>query len=292
MRLSSSLRERPPVVVFSDADALYAAFVAGRLPRLTVGGLPGERLTRRQWAQLFGAICRRRPRGKTPPPFFSSINGQTISRYHDEAAVRALFRRCSGLAVDGMAAVFASRLLSRTPFPERVATTDLFHDVARHAEEAGLSFFLLGGTAETCAAAARNVAALYPRLNIVGTHHGFFAQDEEEALARHIDALAPDIVWVSMGVPREQLFCVRNRDLMRRVGLLKTSGGLFDFLSGRRSRAPVWMQACGLEWLYRLGLEPRRLLRRYAVTNFHAAILLMTRTGRQTGVRAAPLRHR
>ncbi len=292
MRLPSSLKARPPVVAFSDAEVLYEAFAAGRLPRLTVGGLPGERLTRRQWAELFGAICRCRPRGEAPPPFFSSINGQTISRYHREAAVRALFRRCGGLAVDGMSAVFASRLLSRAPFPERVATTDLFHDVARHAQDEGLSFFLLGGTVETCAAAARNVAALYPRLTIVGTHHGFFAEDEEEAVAQRIDALAPDIVWVSMGVPREQLFCVRNRDRLRRVGLLKTSGGLFDFLAGRHSRAPVWMQACGLEWLYRLALEPRRLLRRYALTNLHSALLLMTRTGRQTGVQAPTLRHR
>lgn len=282
MRLPDGPTAPPPAVALSDADAFYEAFAAGCLPSVIAGGLRGERLTRRQWAELFGAICRRRPRGEAPPPFFSSINGQTISRYHREAVVRALFRRCDGLAADGMSAVFASRLLSRTPFPERVATTDLFHDVARHAQDEGLSFFLLGGTAEICAATARNVAALYPRLNIVGTHHGFLTEDEEQAVAQHIDALAPDIVWVSMGVPREQLFCVRNRDRLRRVGLLKTSGGLFDFLAGRRSRAPAWMQACGLEWLYRLALEPRRLLRRYAVTNLHAAVLLMlmTRTGR------------
>jgi N-acetylglucosaminyldiphosphoundecaprenol N-acetyl-beta-D-mannosaminyltransferase len=72
---------------------------------------------------------------------------------------------------------------------------------------------------------------------------------------------------------------VRNRERLTGVGVIKTSGGLFDFLSGERSRAPAWMQAAGLEWLYRMLLEPRRLLVRYAVTNPHAAYLLLTRSG-------------
>ena len=72
---------------------------------------------------------------------------------------------------------------------------------------------------------------------------------------------------------------MKNRERLTGIGVIKTSGGLFDFLSGERSRAPSWMQAAGFEWLYRMLLEPRRLFVRYAVTNPHAAYLLLTRSG-------------
>ena len=91
-----------------------------------------------------------------------------------------------------------------------------------------------------------------------------------------INDSAPDILWVGMGVPREIAFSVQNRGKLTNVGIIKTSGGLFDFLSGNSSRAPSWMQSSGLEWLYRLSLEPRRLIRRYARTNLHAAYLLLS----------------
>ena len=83
-----------------------------------------------------------------------------------------------------------------------------------------------------------------------------------------------------MGVPREQAFAVRNRQALNEVGVIKTAGGLFDFLSGRRSRAPRWLQEVGLEWLYRTWLEPRRLAMRYLTTNPHALLIMLRRSGR------------
>ena len=91
-----------------------------------------------------------------------------------------------------------------------------------------------------------------------------------------VNAARPDILWVGMGAPAEQRFCLRVRTKLSNVGLIKTSGGLFDFVSGRNSRAPGWMQAMGLEWAYRMALEPRRLAYRYLTTNPHAAYLLLS----------------
>ena len=90
-----------------------------------------------------------------------------------------------------------------------------------------------------------------------------------------VNAARPDILWVGMGAPAEQRFCLRVRARLSNVGLIKTCGGLFDFVSGRNSRAPDWMQAVGLEWAYRMALEPRRLAYRYLTTNPHAAYLLL-----------------
>jgi N-acetylglucosaminyldiphosphoundecaprenol N-acetyl-beta-D-mannosaminyltransferase len=87
------------------------------------------------------------------------------------------------------------------------------------------------------------------------------------------------VLWIGLGVPHQQRFVVRHRGLLDRVGLAKTCGGLFDFLAGKNSRAPQWMQDYGLEWLYRMSLEPRRLGWRYAVSNPHAVWLLATRSG-------------
>jgi exopolysaccharide biosynthesis WecB/TagA/CpsF family protein len=174
--------------------------------------------------------------------------------------------------------VFASRLLSATPLPERVATTDLVHDVMRLSAAAGIRSFLLGATPQVNARAIENLRRLYPDLPEIGGHHGYFSAEEEGGILDLVDDFAPDVLWLGLGVPKEQAFVLRNRDRLRRVGVIKTAGGLFDFLSGRRMRAPRPLQLLGFEWAWRMMLEPRRLGPRYLATNLVALRLLLTRT--------------
>ncbi len=248
------------------------------IPTVMVGGLPIAVLDRARSAELMveWALARR---GDALPLYVTSANGQVLSLCARDPALRALFTASPVIHADGAPLVFASRLKCRVPLPERVATSDLFHDVAKVAVERRASFYLLGASPEALGKAERNVRRLYPGLTLAGVRHGYFDASEEEAVVAAINAAKPDILWVAMGVPREQAFVVRNRERLTGVGVIKTAGGLFDFLSGDRSRAPQWMQAAGLEWLYRLMLEPRRLFIRYAVTNPHAAYLLLTRSG-------------
>jgi exopolysaccharide biosynthesis WecB/TagA/CpsF family protein len=107
----------------------------------------------------------------------------------------------------------------------------------------------------------------YPALKIVGHRHGYFSREQEPEIIDKINRAQPDVLWLGMGAPAEQQFAIRNRDRLRRVGIVRTSGGLFDFLSGRARRAPKWMQIVGLEWAFRTLLEPRRLAGRYITTN-------------------------
>jgi N-acetylglucosaminyldiphosphoundecaprenol N-acetyl-beta-D-mannosaminyltransferase len=257
---------------------LYQSFRKNALPRILVGGLIGTVLSREEWARLFIDIAKYRPRSLESPPFFSSLNGEVISRCYCDPTIRQLFNQSDGLAIDGMSAVFASRIFASRPIPERAATTDLFHNVARLAERYGTTMYLLGASAEQNRRAADAVRRRYPKLEILGQHHGYFTTAESEGIACDIDRLGPDIVWIAMGVPREQEFCIRHQRALKNVGLLKTSGGLFDFLSGLRTRAPQWMQNAGLEWLYRLCRDPTRLFARYAATNIVASWLLITKT--------------
>ena len=167
--------------------------------------------------------------------------------------------------------------MTNTPIPERSATTDFIHDAAKIAAQHGLRFFLLGATEEANAEAARMLRETYPGLQIVGRRHGYFSRDEEGDICDEINLTQPDVLWVGLSVPLEYEFSVRNKARLR-AGWLVTCGGCYNFITGAYKRAPLWMQAAGLEWLFRLIREPKRLFWRYAVTNPLAIFLLLTRT--------------
>jgi len=235
-------------------------------------------IDRAESAKLMIDLALARRGAGAPPLVITSANGQVLSMCAQDPHIRDLFLEADLIHADGMPLVFASRLLCNTSLPERVATTDLFHDVARIALERDVTFYLLGATSAVINEAARRARALYPDLEIVGQRSGYFGPDEERQVIETINAARPHILWLGLGAPAELAFAMRHRDALRGVGLIKTSGGLFDFLSGKNSRAPQWMQSAGLEWAYRIYLEPRRLAGRYLVTNPHAAFLLLTQT--------------
>ncbi len=247
------------------------------VPSTVVGGMRIACLSRDETARLILDAVNAPTGAYEFPIVMTSANGQVLSEYARSNTIKTLFDAADLVSADGQPMVLASRYVSKQPLPERVATTDLFHDVSAMATP-GARYFMLGATRQEIERAVQTAQDLYPHVDIVGYSHGHISLEEEAALADRINDLEPDILWIGMGVPREQEFCVRHRDRLNRVKVIKTSGGLFNFLSGTRSRAPQWMQDAGLEWLYRLSLEPKRLLRRYFVTNCHSLILLMFRT--------------
>ena len=245
-----------------------------------IGGLPLAVIDRQDSANFMLEEAMKSRGEKTRPLCITSANGQVVSLCARDPSVRGLFMAADLIHADGMPLVFASRLAGTPTLPERVATTDLFHDVARLAEKEGARFYMLGGRQTIIEEAVTEARRLYPKLDICGYRNGYFSSLAEEAEAvAAINEAAPDILWIGMGVPFEQAFMVRNAERLANVGVIKTSGGLFDFLSGRNSRAPQWMQDTGLEWLYRMILEPRRLGLRYLATNPHAVFVLATRSG-------------
>src|SRR5207302_385590 len=114
--------------------------------------------------------------------------------------------------------------------------------------------------------AIRRLREMHPHVRIAGYHHGYFEPGDDRAVARRIAATRPDMLFVAMSTPRKEEFLGRNRDLLN-VPFMMGVGGSIDILAGVTRRAPVWMNRIGLEWLYRLIQEPRRLFRRYSVTN-------------------------
>jgi len=166
---------------------------------------------------------------------------------------------------DGMSVVWASRLLGPA-LPERVTGIDLMHRILERGQARGYRVYLLGATPEVVETAAARMRALYPGIEVVGRHHGYFTDAEEEGVASAIERARPDVLFVAMTSPRKERFLSRWSGRLG-VPVCHGVGGSLDVLAGHVKRAPERWQRLGLEWLYRVMQEPRRLWRRYLVTN-------------------------
>jgi N-acetylglucosaminyldiphosphoundecaprenol N-acetyl-beta-D-mannosaminyltransferase len=262
--------EAPKAPAFTPANESYG--------EVTVGGIATACLSRDGLAQMMLLDClEARGNPDRQPKLVFASNGHAIALAAQDEAFRFTLSQADIIHADGQAAVFASRLLTSTPIPERSATTDFIHDASKIAAEHGLRFFLLGATEEANAQAAAKLEAMYPDLQIVGRRHGYFGRDEEDEICDEINLTLPDVIWVGLSVPLEYEFAVRNKTRLR-AGWLVTCGGCYNFVTGAYKRAPQFVQAIGMEWLFRLAREPKRLFWRYAVTNPIAIFLLLTRT--------------
>jgi N-acetylglucosaminyldiphosphoundecaprenol N-acetyl-beta-D-mannosaminyltransferase len=252
----------------------------GNFEQLIVGGARVARLSIEQTASLMVNLARQ-PASVRSPLYFTSANGEVLAQRYLSPDFAALIDSADLISADGQPLVIASRLLLREGLPERVATTDLYWVVARMAQERGVSFYLYGAEDEMNRRACEMSKSRFPQLDIRGRSHGYLRDSALEMKLDEINMLAPDILWLALGVPREQEFIRDHGARLANVKMIKTSGGLFDFVAGAKSRAPLWMQKCGMEWAYRLALEPRRLLVRYLTTNPIALMLLFTQTRRE-----------
>lgn len=183
------------------------------------------------------------------------------------------------IVADGISVVWAGRLLGY-PLPERVAGIDLMLGMLRRGHERGYRFYCLGATDEVLDQVTARIAADYPNARLVGRRHGYFAAGQEPTIAAEIQAAHPDILLVAMTSPKKEKFLARWGDQLG-VPVCHGVGGSFDVLAGKVRRAPDRWQRLGLEWLYRLKQEPRRLWRRYLVTNTLFCWMVLTEIVRQ-----------
>lgn len=246
---------------------MYAEGRRNDWPTVSLAKLPIVRVGMEESADDF---IHRAQKLKSPEenPFYStSANGQVVALCHQNPRFEKALLEADQIHADGMSLVIFSRWFCRSPLTERVATTDLVHAVAKRAEKTGSRFYFLGGSEAVNEEAVATMRNQYPDLVFAGRRNGYFSPADEEAIVRDIVDSKADILWVGFGIPLEQQFVSRNIDKLRGVSVIKTCGGLFDFLAGKNTRAPQWMQDMGFEWLYRMMLEPRRLGKRYLVTN-------------------------
>jgi N-acetylglucosaminyldiphosphoundecaprenol N-acetyl-beta-D-mannosaminyltransferase len=182
-----------------------------------------------------------------------------------DAELRAACTAGDLIVADGMSTVWASRL-AKLSFPERVAGVDLMARLLDAGAERGLRVYFLGARQEVVAKLADDCARRYPGLVVAGFRNGYFPASEHVAIADEIRAAAPDLLFVGMPSPFKETWCERHRVRLG-VPVIMGVGGSFDVLAGFIQRAPRWLQSMGLEWSWRLLMEPRKMWKRYLTTN-------------------------
>ena len=225
-------------------------------------GIPVARVTEAEAVERIIALAKMRHSAA----FVATLNVDFVSNavrgwpFGGNDELWGYLRNADLVTADGMPIVLLARILGRR-LPERVTGADMVPAICRRCAEEGLSVYVLGGDGEAIETAFEKLGL---SLRIAGIDPAFVKLDEDqpEIIAR-INAAKPDILFVALGNPKQELWMGRNAAKLD-VGAMIGIGGTFNFLAGRVKRAPKWMQRSGLEWIYRIIQEPGRLWRRYA----------------------------
>jgi len=182
---------------------------------------------------------------------------------------------------DGQAVVWASKIFGQ-PLKERVAGIDLMQNLVEMAHRKAYKIYFFGAKEETLKKMIGIISEKYSADVIAGWRNGYFKKEEEQQIAQDIADSGANILFVAISSPVKENFLYQNREVLRKVNFIMGVGGSFDVVAGYVKRAPVWMQKTGLEWLYRVYQEPRRMFKRYLVGNWKFIRLVMAyKSGRK-----------
>ncbi len=189
------------------------------------------------------------------------VNAAKLVNMRRDERLRDSVVNCDIISPDGQSVVWAAKFLGK-PLKERVAGIDLMNALVELAREKKYKIFLLGAEEEIVLAVAEEYGAEI----VAGYRNGFWSEDEAEQIAARIAASGAQMLFVAMSSPKKEIFLNRFKDKIDAPFIMGV-GGAFDVVAGKVRRAPRWMQKSGLEWLYRIVQEPRRMWKRYLVTN-------------------------
>ena len=204
------------------------------------------------------------------PHIIATANAEMVMTAQDDKELHTVLNAAALVLPDGAGVVWASKKLG-VAVPERVAGYDLTQQLLQRAAHAGYRVYWLGASPGIAEAAAAKAGANYPGLISVGIRNGYFAQDDSSVLQAIVEA-KPDILLCALGVPKQEKWLARNFSNLC-IPVMIGVGGTFDVMAGKVTRAPLWMQRSGLEWLYRLLCQPSRFARMLALPRFVARVL-------------------
>ena len=248
--------------------------------RIEVLGCQVDNLTMRESLEKIEAMIRSRR-----PHQHVVVNADKIVKAHADPKVREIVNACDMINADGMAVLWAAKVLGR-PLKERVTGIDLFERLVAHAEAKRWRVYFLGARQDVLEAVVAKFRAKFPRLAIAGFRNGYWSPSEEASVIDEIAQARADILFVAISSPKKEEFLNRHQQTMR-VPFAMGVGGSFDVVAGLTKRAPRWMQDCGLEWFFRFLQEPRRMFRRYFVEDmsFFRLLAIAWWTERMQGAR-------
>ncbi len=231
-------------------------------------GQPVSAITYAELLDRIGEWVRERPRRLH---HLCTLNPEMVMIARQDVNFRQIVARADLAVPDGVGLLWAARRRGQ-PLPERVTGSDGLPIIARRAAREGWRLFLLGAAPGVADAAAAKLQMDNPGLQIAGTYSGSPSPDEETDLCARVNASQADLLFVAFGAPEQDKWIARNAPRLN-VAMAAGIGGSFDFVAGVLPRAPLWMQRAGLEWLYRLYLQPWRIKRMTRLPRFVLAVL-------------------
>lgn len=233
-----------------------------------MGGVSVDAVTRADMLAVVSAAIRARRF-----LWLTFVNVSVVSWASRDRALRELLANADYSLCDGMGLIYGCRALGQ-PLPEMVSGPFLLFEMLQQAASSGHRVYFLGAAPDVIDEAVRGAERLYPGLQIVGARHGFFSVAEEVDVVQGILAARPDVLVVGMGFPRERRFIWNHHDAFTQMVCVDT-GGAFTVLAGVHRLAPPLVRTLGLEWVYRMLQEPRRLFWRYLSMNTRFAGLIL-----------------
>ncbi len=250
-------------------EGVLAEVGSGTLPAIVILGVRVHRVGMQDTLN-----CIERWIAERVPRMVITADANALVLAQQDKEFRTLLQTADLVTPDGAGLIWAARRRGQ-PFPERVPGVELVAQLTRLSHERGYRLYLLGAAPGVAQRARQNLLQAFPNAQIVGMHHGYFSPDEEPALLEQIRAVRPDVLMVGMGMPRQEKWIARHKDALG-VPVSVGVGGSFDVYAGVVRRAPRWMQRYGLEWLWRLLHDPRKIAK---VRNLPRFVWLVWREG-------------
>lgn len=232
------------------------------LRRVEILGVPVNAVSKEELPQLVERLIEAEGSRILAP-----VNAEVLNRAVETPELHDFLNQADLVHADGAGAVLGSKILG-DPIPPRVTSIYLLWQLAKRWNDGKYSIYFLGGPPGVNEQAAAAIHSLYPGVRIVGCHRGHLLTEEERLSAlRDIQDKKPDLLTVGFGTPKQEKFILDYREQLKDVPLIWPVGALTSHIAQVFPRAPGLMRKVGLEWLWRLGLEPKRMWRRYLLGN-------------------------
>lgn len=193
------------------------------------------------------------------------VNVAKLVYAQKDTQLREIINSCPLINVDGAGVILGAKFLGIN-IPERVAGIDLMEKLIEYSAQKGYRPYFFGASEEIVKSVVEIYKEKYPQLEIAGYRNGYYNEDEEADVVENVKNSKADILFVAMGSPKKEIFLSKYSKVME-VPFTMGVGGSFDVVAGKVQRAPEWMQKTHSEWIYRLIQEPKRMWKRYTVTN-------------------------
>ncbi|MED4889254.1 WecB/TagA/CpsF family glycosyltransferase [Lysinibacillus sp. FSL R7-0073] len=241
---------------------------------VTIMGVPFLHISQQGFVDLL--VNRIEQQEKT---FVVTANPEVVMQANENPTVKGYLNQATYICADGIGVVKAAQILGDS-LPERVTGYDTMVKLLEVGQQKRFKVYLLGAQKETIEKTIANIHKNYPHVEVVGYHDGFFDWNNNH-IADDIAALQPDLVFVALGVPRQEKWITENLDKFSK-GVFIGVGGSFDVIAGTVKRAPVIWQKLNLEWLYRLLRQPSRFIRMLVLPRFALKVFSLKLRGQGT----------